>query len=172
MFHLHAFRRPVKNHSAACGARREEGGVMSSPVKDKKPALLPVPNSDFYCLIETLPAEELVVLKRGAHFHGDENRAHHHQVLGRRCFLIRNLARSERTQYWRDCYARLGPQKAKCAALWFDRNGDGALRFVDCDIFGVHNGLAMGSIYLGGSEEQKQKWLPHGSLGKKLAASA
>lgn len=26
--------------------------------------------------------------------------------------------------------------------------------------FGVHNGLAMGSIYLTGSEEQKQKWLP------------
>jgi alkylation response protein AidB-like acyl-CoA dehydrogenase len=25
--------------------------------------------------------------------------------------------------------------------------------------FGVHSGLAMGSIYLGGSEEQKQKWL-------------
>src|SRR4030095_12941738 len=26
--------------------------------------------------------------------------------------------------------------------------------------YGVHNGLAMGSIALGGSEEQKQKWLP------------
>ena len=26
--------------------------------------------------------------------------------------------------------------------------------------FGVHNGLAMGSIFLGGSNEQKQKWLP------------
>ena len=26
--------------------------------------------------------------------------------------------------------------------------------------FGVHTGLAMGSIYLGGSEEQKQTWLP------------
>ncbi|HEV3191790.1 MAG TPA: acyl-CoA dehydrogenase family protein, partial [Polyangiaceae bacterium] len=25
---------------------------------------------------------------------------------------------------------------------------------------GVHNGLAMGSIYIDGSEEQKQKWLP------------
>jgi len=25
---------------------------------------------------------------------------------------------------------------------------------------GVHDGLAMGSIYLAGSEEQKQKWLP------------
>ncbi len=34
---------------------------------------------------------------------------------------------------------------------------------VDCSIstfFGVHAGLAMGSIYLCGSEEQKRKWLP------------
>ncbi|MCW3096465.1 MAG: Acyl-CoA dehydrogenase [Chthonomonadaceae bacterium] len=34
---------------------------------------------------------------------------------------------------------------------------------VDCScatFFGVHSGLAMGSIYLCGSEEQKQKWLP------------
>ena len=33
----------------------------------------------------------------------------------------------------------------------------------DCSMatfFGVHDGLAMGSIYLAGSEEQKQKWLP------------
>jgi len=40
-----------------------------------------------------------------------------------------------------------------------------ALEFgrVDCSIatfFGVHSGLAMGSIYLCGSEEQKQQWLP------------
>jgi len=26
--------------------------------------------------------------------------------------------------------------------------------------FGVHNGLAMGSIYLGGSEDQRKRWLP------------
>jgi glutaryl-CoA dehydrogenase len=34
---------------------------------------------------------------------------------------------------------------------------------VDCSMatfWGVHGGLAMGSIYLCGSEEQKQKWLP------------
>ncbi len=34
---------------------------------------------------------------------------------------------------------------------------------VDCSIatfFGVHSGLAMGSIYLCGSDEQKQRWLP------------
>jgi alkylation response protein AidB-like acyl-CoA dehydrogenase len=29
-----------------------------------------------------------------------------------------------------------------------------------CTFFGVHSGLAMGSIYLDGSEEQKQQWLP------------
>src|SRR6202012_945950 len=29
-----------------------------------------------------------------------------------------------------------------------------------CTFFGVHSGLAMGSIYLDGAEEQKQKWLP------------
>src|SRR5580704_5099970 len=29
-----------------------------------------------------------------------------------------------------------------------------------CTFYGVHSGLAMGSIYLDGSEEQKQKWLP------------
>jgi glutaryl-CoA dehydrogenase len=29
-----------------------------------------------------------------------------------------------------------------------------------CTFWGVHGGLAMGSIYLDGSEEQKQKWLP------------
>jgi glutaryl-CoA dehydrogenase len=34
--------------------------------------------------------------------------------------------------------------------------------------FGVHSGLAMGSIYLGGSEEQKQKWLPPMARGEKI----
>src|SRR5262249_52745949 len=29
-----------------------------------------------------------------------------------------------------------------------------------CTFYGVHSGLAMGSIYLTGTEEQKQKWLP------------
>src|SRR5277367_4860916 len=29
-----------------------------------------------------------------------------------------------------------------------------------CTFWGVHSGLAMGSIYIDGSEEQKQKWLP------------
>ncbi|SFB91568.1 glutaryl-CoA dehydrogenase [Zunongwangia mangrovi] len=36
--------------------------------------------------------------------------------------------------------------------------------------FGVHSGLAMGSIYLCGSEEQKQKWLPQMQKLEKIGA--
>ena len=36
--------------------------------------------------------------------------------------------------------------------------------------FGVHNGLAMGSIYLGGSEEQRQRWLPPMARLEKIGA--
>jgi hypothetical protein len=36
---------------------------MASPSKEIK-KVLPQPNSDFYQLIETLPADELAVLKR------------------------------------------------------------------------------------------------------------
>src|SRR3954452_13859841 len=133
---------------------------MASPAKDRTPAPLPAPNSDFYGLIETLPAEELTVVK---------------QV---RTFMETQIAPII-TKYWvEDAFpfeilpalkqlniGGVGMHGYGC------RGGNGQLfgliamemaRF-DSSIatfFGVHNGLAMGSIYLGGSEEQKQKWLP------------
>lgn len=39
-----------------------------------------------------------------------------------------------------------------------------------CTFFGVHSGLAMSSIYLLGSEEQKQKWLPAMARMEKIGA--
>ena len=36
--------------------------------------------------------------------------------------------------------------------------------------FGVHGGLAMGSIYLCGSEEQKERWLPEMARMEKIGA--
>jgi len=44
---------------------------------------------------------------------------------------------------------------------------------IDCSIatfHGVHSGLAMGSIYLCGSEEQKQRWLPAMQRAEKIGA--
>src|SRR6266404_840832 len=37
---------------------------MASPAKDRKPAPLPAPNSDFYELLQTLPAEESAIVKQ------------------------------------------------------------------------------------------------------------
>src|SRR5271163_25168 len=133
---------------------------MASPVKDRKPAPLPAPNSDFYELIETLPAEELVVVK---------------QV---RTFMETKVAPII-TKYWvEDAFPfEILPALKELniggvAMQGYGCRGGSAQLFgliamemarVDSSIatfFGVHNGLAMGSIYLGGSEEQKQKWLP------------
>ena len=135
--------------------------TMPKPITMPKPQKpLPAPNSDFYELVETLPAEELAVVK---------------QV---RTFMETKVAPII-TKYWvEDAFpfellpgfkelniGGVGMQGYGC------RGGSGLLaglvameiaRF-DTSIatfFGVHSGLAMSSIYFGGSEEQKQKWLP------------
>jgi alkylation response protein AidB-like acyl-CoA dehydrogenase len=120
----------------------------------------PTPSSDFYEFAETLPAEELAVLQ---------------QV---RAFMEKNVAPII-TKYWvEDAFpfeiipalkelniGGVGIQGYGCRggspllvgllAMELARFDASIATFV-----GVHTGLAMGSIYLGGSEAQKQKWLP------------
>jgi glutaryl-CoA dehydrogenase len=126
----------------------------------KQPKPLPSPKSDFYELAETLPAEELAVLK---------------QV---RAFMEKNVA-PILTKYWvEDAFpfeiipaikelniGGVGIQGYGCRGGSPLLVGLLAMELARCDasiatFVGVHTGLAMGSIYLGGSEEQKQKWLP------------
>src|SRR6202451_1476506 len=133
---------------------------MASPAKDKKPAPLPAPNSDFYGLMETLPAEELAVVK---------------QV---RTFMETKIAPII-TKYWvEDAFpfeilpamkelniGGVAMQGYGCRGGSTQLFGLVAMEMARVDssiatFFGVHDGLAMGSIYLGGSEEQKQRWLP------------
>ena len=134
---------------------------MATERKDiKQPKPLPAPNSDFYELAETLPAQELAVMK---------------QV---RAFMETKVAPII-TKYWvEDAFPfELLPAVKELNIGGIGMEGYGcrggsALLFglvamemsrVDSSIatfFGVHNGLAMGSIYLGGSEEQKRTWLP------------
>src|ERR1700733_12931171 len=133
---------------------------MASPAKDRKPAPLPAPNSDFYELLETLPAEELAVVK---------------QV---RTFMETKIAPII-TKYWvEDAFpfeilpalkelniGGAGMQGYGCSGGSVQLFGLIAMEMARFDssiatFFGVHNGLAMGSIYLGGSEEKKQKGLP------------
>ncbi|HTN71761.1 MAG TPA: acyl-CoA dehydrogenase family protein [Methylomirabilota bacterium] len=134
---------------------------MPTPSKtDKEAKPLPAPNVDFYKLAETLPADELAVLK---------------QV---RVFMETKVAPII-TKYWVDDafpfellapvrelnIGGIGMKGYGCrggSGLLFGLVGMEMARFDPsiATFFGVHDGLAMGSIYLGGSEEQKQKWLP------------
>jgi glutaryl-CoA dehydrogenase len=121
---------------------------------------LPKPNSDFYQLGDTLNEEERALLK---------------QV---RTFMETKVAPIINKYWVEDSFpfellpalkelgiGGLGMQGYGCrggSALLFGLTAMEMSR-VDSSIatfFGVHNGLAMGSIYATGSEEQKQKWLP------------
>ena len=131
---------------------------MATPTKEIKKAL-PQPNSDFYQLTETLPADELAVLKQVRTF-------------------METKVQPIITKYWvEDSFPfELLPAIKELNIGGVAMNGYGCrggsvqlfgliameMARVDSSIatfWGVHNGLAMGSIYLGGSEEQKQKWL-------------
>jgi alkylation response protein AidB-like acyl-CoA dehydrogenase len=131
-----------------------------SKPQPKQPKPLPAPNSDFYELAETLPPEEAAVVK---------------QV---RAFMETRVAPIITKHWVEDSFPfELLPafKELNIGGLAMDgygcRGGSTllfglvAMEMARFDVsvstfFGVHNGLAMGSIYLGGSEEQKQRWLP------------
>src|ERR1700675_4579653 len=126
----------------------------------RQPKPLPAPNSDFYEVYETLSAEELAIVKRV------------------RAFMEAKVA-PVITRYWVDDAFpfELLPAVKELGIGGLAMHGYGCaggsvalLGFVQMELarvdpsfstfIGVHVGLAMGSIYIDGSEEQKQKWLP------------
>jgi alkylation response protein AidB-like acyl-CoA dehydrogenase len=130
-------------------------------ITETKPAVtLPKPDGDFYQVTECLNDTERDTLK---------------QV---RTFMETKVA-PVITKYWaedsfpfelipslRDMkIGGLGYNGYECAGGSTMLMGFVAMEMARVDssiatFFGVHSGLAMGSIYLGGSEAQKQKWLP------------
>jgi glutaryl-CoA dehydrogenase len=132
--------------------------TTASKTTGSKP--LPPPNSDFYEVYETLSADELATVKRV------------------RAFMETKVA-PVITDYWvKDAFPfELLPAIKELDIGGLAMQGYGCaggslalLGFVQMEIarvdpsvatfMGVHGGLAMGSIYIDGSEEQKQKWLP------------
>src|ERR1700750_1971886 len=126
----------------------------------RQPKPLPAPNSDFYDFKSTFSAEEQEILKQVREFL-DTKAA---PIIGK---------------YWLDDafpFELLPPLKelniGGIGIEGYGGRGGGlglwgtiAMEFARVDpslatFLGVHTGLAMGSIFLGGSEEQKQKWLP------------
>jgi glutaryl-CoA dehydrogenase len=124
------------------------------------PATLPKPDSDFYKILECLNDAERETVKRVREF-------------------METKVSPVITKYWaEDAFpfellpaiadlkiSGLGYEGYDCAGGSTLLAGFVAMEMARVDssiatFFGVHSGLAMGSIYLGGSEEQKQKWLP------------
>src|SRR6266550_845307 len=131
----------------------------AAPAK-KAPKQLPPPNSDFYEFAETLNAEELAVLKEVRAFMETKVAPIINKYWIEDSFPFEVLPAFKELNL-----GGLGMQGYGCrggSALLFGLAAMEMCR-VDSSIatfFGVHNGLAMGSIYAAGSEEQKQKWLP------------
>lgn len=142
--------------------KNAEGSKLAPP--------LPAANGDFYEVTESLNAEELKLLK---------------QV---RAFMETSVAPII-TKYWaNDAFPfEVLPalRDLKIGGLGYEGYGcrggstllDGFVQMEMARIdpsfstfFGVHNGLAMGSIYFGGSEEQKREWLPPMARLEKIGA--
>ncbi|NEV01034.1 acyl-CoA dehydrogenase family protein [Bradyrhizobium uaiense] len=124
------------------------------------PKALPAPSGDFYQLVELLNPDEIALVKKVRAY-------------------METTVKPIISKYWSDDafpfellpsfkelgIGGLGYEGYGCAGGSQKQFGYVAMELarVDpsiCTFFGVHSGLAMGSIYLDGSEEQKQKWLP------------
>jgi glutaryl-CoA dehydrogenase len=149
----------------ACRSRRPRNEMeiemaTATALKPSLPKQLPLPNSDFYQIEDTLSADERAILKKVRDF------------MDTKVAPIIN-------KYWVEDafpFELIPPLKElNIAGLGLDGYGykrasdklHGMLIMEMCRVdpsfatfFGVHIGLAMGSIALLGSEEQKQKWLP------------
>ena len=129
-------------------------------LKPSGPKQLPPPNSDFYQFAETLGADELAVLKKVRAFMETKVAPIINKYWVEDAFPFELLPAFKELNI-----GGLGIQGYGCAGgsqLLVGLIGMEMAR-VDASIatfFGVHSGLAMGSIALVGSEEQKQKWLP------------
>src|ERR1700753_659338 len=134
---------------------------MTTASKDvRQPKPLPVPNSDFYEFAGTLPAEELAIVKKV------------------RAYMETKVAPIINKYWVEDAFPfELLPSFKELNLAGLGMHGYGCpggspllvglvamnIARTDtsfCTFYGVHSGLAMNSIYLNGTEEQKQKWLP------------
>ena len=126
----------------------------------KAPKQLPAPNSDFYQLADVLTAEEKALVKKVRTYMETKVQPIINKYWSDDAFPFELLPSFKELQL-----GGLGYQGYGCAGGSQKLFGFVAMELarVDasfCTFFGVHSGLAMGSIYLDGSEEQKQKWLP------------
>jgi alkylation response protein AidB-like acyl-CoA dehydrogenase len=124
------------------------------------PKLLPTPNSDFYEFVNVLTTDERAIVRKVRSYMETKVQPIINRFWSDDAFPFELLSSFKELGL-----GGLGYQGYGCAGGSQKLFGLVAMELarVDasfCTFFGVHSGLAMGSIYLDGSDEQKQKWLP------------
>jgi alkylation response protein AidB-like acyl-CoA dehydrogenase len=133
-----------------------------------QPKQLPPPNSDFYQLADVLTAEEKATVKKVRTYMETKVQPVINKFWADDAFPFELLPSFKELGIY-----GLGFKGYGCPGGSQKLFGFVAMELARVDaslgtFFGVHSGLAMGSIYLDGSEEQKQKWLPPMARGEKI----
>jgi alkylation response protein AidB-like acyl-CoA dehydrogenase len=133
--------------------------AATAPAK-KAPKKLPAPNSDLYQLADVLTAEETEIVKKVRAYMETKVQPIINKYWSDDAFPFELLPSFKELQL-----GGLGFEGYGCAGGSQRLFGFVAMELARVDasfgtFFGVHSGLAMGSIYLDGSEEQRQQWLP------------
>jgi alkylation response protein AidB-like acyl-CoA dehydrogenase len=133
--------------------------AATAPAK-KAPKQLPAPNSDLYQLADVLTAEETEIVKKVRAYMETKVQPIINKYWSDDAFPFELLPSFKELQL-----GGLGFEGYGCAGGSQKLFGFVAMELARVDasfgtFFGVHSGLAMGSIYLDGSEEQRQQWLP------------
>jgi len=126
----------------------------------KQPKPLPAPNSDFYDVRSMLSPEEQDIVRQVREFAEAKVAPVISKYWLEDAFPFELLPELEKLNVGGVAIEGYGGRGGSVALFGFIAMELARVDPSFATFFGVHNGLAMGSIYLGGSEEQKQKWLP------------
>ncbi len=134
--------------------------MMKMMKAGSKPKLIPPINGDFYELGKTLPPEDREIQLAVREFMEMEIRPIANEYWNKAQFPMHIIPKMSELNI-----AGLTYQGYGCPGKSALLEGFIAMEMARVDtsistFFGVQSGLAMGSIYLCGSEEQKNKWLP------------
>ncbi len=133
--------------------------AADSDTPSQRGKVLPPVSGDFYNIASMLAPTTQRWCTR-TRVHGGGGRADHHALLDTSRISLRAHPKVAALDIAGLSYNGYG-----CPGKSTTLDGLIALEMARVDasmatFFGVHSGLAMGSIYLCGSEEQKQQWLP------------
>lgn len=139
---------------------KQFGGLMKMLEPNTKKKELPPIDGDFYDVSHTLTPEQREVQLKVRDFMEKEVKPLVNHYWLRDEFPFELIPKFQKLNICGVTYEGYG-----CPGMPFLMEGVLAMEMARIDasiatFFGVQSGLAMGSIYICGSEEQKQKWLP------------